>query len=131
MSILNYIESKLIGQPTRKISKPKESSSKSSINYYQTDDEDDEDEIEDELKAYDWRQFSKGEKETENVIKFWKDIGGNLSKFAINMLSCPASSVAIESHFSGCSFVMNKQRSSILPEKLEDLQFIKSNKDLF
>lgn len=84
----------------------------------------------DEIDAYVLSRPNTVQFDINKVMEYWNETDGKLQTFAKGLLACPASSVSVESLFSSCSFVMNKQRNSIAPEKLSDCQIIRSNKDL-
>lgn len=62
-----------------------------------------------ELNAYDLRILTKEEKSIDNLLNFWKNLDGDLPKVAIRLLSCPASSIPLESYFKSRRFAVIKQ----------------------
>lgn len=84
----------------------------------------------DEIEFYNRHTPKNYHLDENKVMDYWNEQEGKLSEFALGLLTCPSSSVSVESLFSSCSFMMNKQRNSILPEKLSDCQIIRSNSDL-
>lgn len=73
---------------------------------------------------------------TMPVIQYWKTLVGKypkLSEIALWILATPATSVPSERNFSyaGAGLNVNDRRTRLVPEKLDNLLFFRSNKDLF
>ncbi len=75
---------------------------------------------------------------TENkefcVLRFWKEFGSKkypaVARVARSILCIPASSAKSESNFSDASDTFSKKRTQLKSSKVDDLLFIRSNKDL-
>lgn len=70
---------------------------------------------------------------TDDPVKYWSgklQCWPNLTRFALQHLSCPPTSVQSERVFSTAGNVVSPQRANLDPSHVEQLVFIKVNADL-
>ncbi|CAF1294249.1 unnamed protein product [Rotaria sordida] len=82
----------------------------------------------DELDRYLSFKFDK-DKETTEALQFWKDQQHQfpfLSKYARSILSIPATTTNVEREFSTAGWILNERRTSLQPDKLENILLVRS-----
>ena len=82
----------------------------------------------DELDRYLLFQFDK-EKETIEPLQFWHDHQHQfpfLAKLARSILSIPATTTNVEREFSTAGWILNERRTSLQPDKLENILLVRS-----
>ncbi|CAF2915108.1 unnamed protein product [Rotaria sp. Silwood2] len=82
----------------------------------------------DELDRYLLLEFDKNKQYTE-PLQFWKDYQNQfpfLSKYARSIFSIPATTTNVEREFSTAGYVLNQRRSSLKPEEVDKILFIRS-----
>lgn len=70
---------------------------------------------------------------TDDAVKYWSgklQCWPNLTRFALQHLSCPPTSFQSERVFSTAGNVVSPQRANLDPSHVEQLVFIKVNADL-
>ncbi|CAF3919288.1 unnamed protein product, partial [Rotaria sp. Silwood1] len=82
----------------------------------------------DELDRYLLLEFDKNKQYTE-PLQFWKDYQNQLpflSKYARSIFSIPATTTNVEREFSTAGYVLNQRRSSLKPEEVDKILFVRS-----
>ena len=82
----------------------------------------------DELDRYLLFEFDKN-KEITHPLQFWKNHANKfplLSRYTRSLLSMPATTVSVEREFSAAGWILNKQRSHLQPNKLENILLVRS-----
>ena len=85
-----------------------------------------------EVDRYRTTQFT-SEQKAMCPIKFWYSQSSTfpaLAKYAIEILTVPASSILIEEYFSQSGLLLSPQRTRFLPEKANKCMFLNINSDL-